>query len=89
MTEATQLVSIFSRWRSLEDEKARIAEDAKELFAEAKGNGFEPKALRLAFRQAAKADEPMSDADRATQQLADVYLNALGTPDALTRVPRE
>ncbi len=89
MTESTQLVSIFSRWRNLEDEKARISEDAKELFAEAKGNGFDPKALRLAFRTAAKSAEPETDADKATKALADVYLNALGTPDALTRVPRE
>ncbi len=84
-----QLVSIFARWRNLEDEKARIAEDSKELFAEARGNGFEPKALRVAFRLAVKADEPLSDADRATQALAETYLAALGTPNALTRVSRE
>ena len=84
-----QLVSIFARWRNLEDEKARISEDSKELFAEAKGNGFEPKALRVAFRLAVKADEPLSDADRATQALAETYLAALGTLPALTRVPRE
>ena len=89
MTEATQLVSIFARWRNLEDEKARIAEDAKELFAEARGNGYEPKALRLAFRQAAKADEPVSDTDRATQALAETYLAALGMLPAITRVSRE
>ncbi len=84
----TQIMSIFARWRNLEDEKARVAEDSKELFAEAKGNGFEPKALRIAFRAAAKADEPVSDTDRTTQALADTYLAALGTVDALARIPQ-
>ncbi len=83
MTADAQIVSIFARWRNLEDEKARVSEDSKELFAEAKSNGFEPKALRLAFREAIKADKPVSAVDRATQDLADVYLTAL------TRVSRE
>ncbi len=83
-----QLVSIFARWRNLEDEKGRIAEDSKELFAEAKGNGYEPKALRLAFRLQMKADEPQTDADKATQALAETYLAALGTVDALARIPQ-
>ncbi len=83
MTEAAQIVSIFSRWRNLLDEKVRISEDSRELFAEAKSNGFEPKALRLAFLAAIRANEPGSAVDRATQDLADVYLMAL------TRVSRE
>ncbi len=87
MTEDAQIVNLFSRWRNLEDEKARVSEDSKELFAEAKSAGFEPKALRLAFRAAAKADEPVSDTDKATQALADTYLAALGTPSA-TRADR-
>ncbi len=87
MTEDAQIVSIFSRWRNLEDEKQRISEDSKELFAEAKGNGFEPKALRLAFRMRADVDKPSSDADKATADLASTYLAALGTPVA-TRADR-
>ncbi len=80
MTEsAAQIVNIFSRWRNLEDEKSRIAEDSRELFQEARNAGFEPKALRLAFRLAAKADEVVSDADKAVIDLAETYLTALGT----------
>ncbi len=85
MTEDAQIVNLFSRWRNLEDEKQRISEDSRELFAEAKGAGFDPKALRLAFREAAKAGEPETDADKATRSLADVYVNALGTDRAITR----
>ncbi len=77
MTEDAQIVSIYARWRNLQDEKSRISEDSKELFSEAKSNGFDPKALRVAFREAAKIDEPEAVADRATQALADVYLTAL------------
>ncbi len=83
-----QLVSIFARWRNLEDEKHRISEDSRELFAEAKGAGFDGKALRLAFREAVKSAEPETDADKATRSLADVYLNALGTNPALARADR-
>ncbi len=83
MSEANgQLVSIFARWRNLQDRKTEIAEDSKELFAEAKSNGFEPKALRIAFAEAIKADEPVSDTDKATADLAAVYLDALGTHPA-------
>ncbi len=84
-----QLVSIFARWRNLQDQKAAIAEDSKELFAEAKSNGFEPKALRLAFTAALEADKPVSDTDKATQDLADVYLEALGTNRAIARIAQE
>ncbi len=90
MSEGTgQLVSIFARWRNLQDQKAAIAEDSKELFAEAKGAGFEPKALRIAFAAALEADKPVSDTDKATQDLADVYLEALGTNNALARIAQE
>ncbi len=83
MSEANgQLVSIFARWRNLQDQKAAVAEDSKELFAEAKSSGFEPKALRIAFAEAIKADEPVSDTDKATADLAAVYLDALGTHPA-------
>ncbi len=84
-----QLVSIFARWRNLQDQKAAVAEDSKELFAEAKSNGFEPKALRIAFAEAIKADEPVSDTDKATADLAAIYLDALGTHPATRADARE
>src|SRR4051812_40008345 len=70
-----QLRSIFTRWQNLEAAKEQNREDLKELFAEAKGSGFEPKALRLAFRQ--KVGEPETDADRALSMLVENYLTAL------------
>lgn len=43
--------SYFERWQRLEEEKHTISDDLKELFAEAKGNGLDAKALRTVFRE--------------------------------------
>ena len=43
---ADQLKSFIERIERLEEEKAGIAGDIKEIYAEAKGNGFDTKILR-------------------------------------------
>ena len=72
--ENNQLVSIVQRIEGLEAEKAGIAEDIKEIYAEAKGNGFDPKILRkiVALR---KQD---ADKRRAEQAVLAVYMTELG-----------
>ena len=45
-----QLKSIIERIERLEQEKSEIAEQIKEVFAEAKGNGFDTKILRKVVR---------------------------------------
>jgi uncharacterized protein (UPF0335 family) len=75
---STQVRSIFGRWQRLEADKKAIADDLKDLFAEAKGNGYEPKALRIAFRQ--KAKEEAGEADPDLDALVAVYLSALDEP---------
>lgn len=45
-----QLKSIIERIERLEQEKLEIAEQIKEVFAEAKGNGFDVKILRKVIR---------------------------------------
>ena len=52
-----QVRSAFQRWKNLEEEKARIADDLKELFAEQKAFGHNTKAMRAAFRLKVKMDE--------------------------------
>lgn len=47
------LRSFFSRWQRLQEEKKTISDDLKELFAEAKGMGFDTKAMRAVFREEA------------------------------------
>ena len=41
-----QLRSIIERIERLEEEKAALAADIRDIYAEAKGNGFDNKALR-------------------------------------------
>jgi uncharacterized protein (UPF0335 family) len=73
-----QLKSIIERIERLEEEKAGIASDIKDIFAEAKGNGYDVKTLRkvisLRKQDAAERDEQ--------EHLLDTYLRALGmAPD--------
>lgn len=69
-----QLRSVVERIENLEAEKKAIAGDIKEVYAEAKGNGFDVKTLRQVIRLR-KQDK----AERQEQEaLLDVYLNALG-----------
>ena len=69
-----QLKSIIERAERLEEEKAEVAEQIKEVFAEAKGNGFDVKILRKVVR--------IRKQDRAKrleeEAMLDLYLSALG-----------
>lgn len=70
--------SYYSRWTSLEEEKATISEDLRQLFAEAKSNGFDTKALRAAFRDKANDGPEKSEFDA----ICDLHRNALDAPHA-------
>ena len=87
-----QLRSIYARWERLEEEKAATSADLKELFLEAKGNGYDAKALRAAFRlRSMSSDEGVKQSEH--EALVDLYLAGLnGTEDAPRahpRIPRE
>jgi uncharacterized protein (UPF0335 family) len=45
-----QLRAFVERIERLEEEKKAIADDIKEIYAEAKGNGFDTKVLRQVIR---------------------------------------
>lgn len=70
----SQLRSIVERVERLETEKAEISEQIKEVYAEAKGNGFDPKAIRkvVALRKKDRAKRQEEEA------VLDLYLSALG-----------
>lgn len=77
-----QLKSIVERIERLEEEKASIAEDIREVFGEAKANGFDTKVLRqvLKLRKQDITERQEQDAVR------DLYLHALGMiPDPASR----
>jgi uncharacterized protein (UPF0335 family) len=73
-TAQTQLKSIIERVERLEQEKSEIAEQIKEVFAEAKGNGFDVKVLRKIVR-IRKQDRAKRMEEEA---ILDLYLSALG-----------
>jgi uncharacterized protein (UPF0335 family) len=69
-----QIKSIIERVERLEQEKAEIAEQIKEVFAEAKGNGFDVKVLRKVIR-IRKQDRAKRMEEEA---ILDLYLSAIG-----------
>ena len=71
---AEHLQQIVMRIERLEEDKATVAADIKEVFAEAKGHGFDTKILRqiIRLRKLDKADLQEQEA------LLDLYKQALG-----------
>lgn len=84
-----QLKSLIERIEKLEGNKRSIADDIKDVYAEAKGNGFDPKILRkvVALRR--------QDAEKrlVEQTLISTYMDALGmladTPLGQAAIRRE
>jgi uncharacterized protein (UPF0335 family) len=71
---AGQLKSLVERIERLEEEKGALTADIKEVYAEAKGHGFDTKIMRqvVRMRKIDKADRQEMEA------VLDLYLAALG-----------
>ncbi|UCH74012.1 MAG: DUF2312 domain-containing protein [Rhodospirillales bacterium] len=70
----SQLRSLIERIERLEEEKAALAGDIREVYAEAKGHGFDPKTMRQIVRL-----RKLDTADRQEQEtLLELYKAALG-----------
>ena len=71
---ADMLRSFIERIERLEEEKKGLADDIREIYAEAKGNGFDPKIMRQIIKI-----RKMEEHDRKEQEaLLDLYAHALG-----------
>src|SRR5215510_12957068 len=71
---ADRLRSFIERIERLEEEKAGLTADIREVYAEAKGTGFDSKVMRQIVRL-----RKMDSADRQEQEaLLDVYKKAIG-----------
>jgi len=70
----TRLRTIIERIERLEVDKTTVMNDIKEVFAEAKGEGFDVKILRKVIRMR-KMDKAKRDEEEA---LIDLYLSAIG-----------
>jgi uncharacterized protein (UPF0335 family) len=77
-----RLRSIIERIERLEEEKAAIANDVKEVYAEAKSAGYDTKAIRTIIRMRKQDDHERMEAEA----LLATYMHALGMikglPDA-------
>ena len=80
-----QLRAFIERIERLEEEKKAISDDIREIYAEAKGNGFDTKVLRQVVK-IRKQDR----AERLEQEaLLDLYLAALGMQAGPTEAEQE
>jgi uncharacterized protein (UPF0335 family) len=68
------LKAFVERIERLEEEKKTIADDIKDVYAEAKGTGFDVKALRTIIRMR-KQD---TDERKEHEAILETYLHALG-----------
>jgi uncharacterized protein (UPF0335 family) len=69
-----QLKSIVERIERLEEEKQALSDDIKEVYAEAKANGFDTRTLRTVVRLR-KQD---SNERQEQEALLELYMHALG-----------
>ena len=69
-----RLKSFIERIERLEEEKRALAEDIKEVYAEAKGTGFDPKIMRQVIRIRRMDKDDLDE----QESLLDVYKRALG-----------
>ena len=69
-----QLKAFVERIERLEEEKKATSDDIRDVYAEAKGTGFDTKALRTIVRLR-KLD---TDERREQQEVLDTYMHALG-----------
>lgn len=77
--ESTKLRSYIDRIERLEEDKAGVASDIKDVFAEAKSNGFDVKAMRSILKlRKMKANERTE-----AEYMLDLYKRALGMDDSV------
>jgi uncharacterized protein (UPF0335 family) len=69
-----QLKGIVERVEKLEEEKRAIGADIKDIFAEAKGNGFDVKAIRTILKMRKKSRDELIE----EENIVDLYAHALG-----------
>lgn len=69
-----RLKSFIERIERLEEEKGAIAEDIRDIYAEAKGTGFDPKVMR----KIVSLRKTELEKRREEQELLELYMSAIG-----------
>lgn len=76
--EADQLKSFIQRLEKLEEDKATVTGYIRDVFAEAKAEGFDPKIMRKVLKtRRMKAEEVMEE-----EELYETYMEALRSAEA-------
>ena len=73
-----QLKSFINRIERLEEERAALSADIKEVYSEAKGTGFDTKILKKVITLRKKDEQERMEEDA----ILDTYLHALGMIEA-------
>jgi uncharacterized protein (UPF0335 family) len=70
----SQLKAIVERIHTLEDDKKQCSDAIRDIYSEAKGNGYDPKALRVIVRR------QRADAQKLAEHeaLVETYMAAMG-----------
>ena len=69
-----QLRAIVERIERLLEEKRTISDDVKEVYAEAKGNGFDTRAIKTIVKRRAQDAGELAEQDK----ILETYMQALG-----------
>ncbi len=72
--DGNQLISIIERIEHLNEDAAAIAADIKEIYAEAKNAGYDPKYIRECIKLRKKDADEIDEQD----ELMQMYRNAIG-----------
>ncbi len=72
-----QLKAIVERIEAEETRKAEAAENVREIYAEARSNGYDPAALRVLVKER-REDMDKRKRRQTREELVEVYRNALG-----------
>lgn len=73
-SEAKQLLAFIERIERLEEDKKQVSEDIKDVYAEAKGTGYDVKIMR----QIVKIRQQDRDKRREEEEVLSLYMSALG-----------
>lgn len=74
MTAQDQLRSFVERIERLEEDKKAIADDIRDIYSEAKGQGYDTKALKAVIRL-----RKLAESERLEREaILDTYMTALG-----------
>lgn len=72
--EPTELLNLVKRIEKLEEDAKQIAEDVKEVYSQAKSQGYDPKYIKQCIKLRAKDPDQLEEED----ELLEMYRKALG-----------